>query len=1198
MKKRILSILLVMLTVLALVPPGTAQAARIVARGECGAEGDNVTWTLDSDGTLTISGTGEMRQNHFSGTAPWSDFCSAVKKVVIEKGVSTIANGSFYMCENLSQVSIPNSVVTIGQAAFKYCKSLKQINLPAGVSLDWSVFSESGLRSVVIPDGVTSIPSDAFSYCTSLTTVVLPSTLTKIESTAFFYCTSLSNVAIPPSVTSIGRDAFFHCTKLTDVQLPEKLTSLEMFVFGGCTSLKSVYIPASITRVCINTLSAGTTPFYDCSSLTEIRYGGTTAQWNDIIVFCNLPSSPDYGKKFKLSEKPFYLANSLSVIHCTDGDIVNDTPVAPSPSPAPTLGPLPHPTASPSPSPSPTAGPVGADASGTCGSLLWWVRDKVLTISGKGEMPDFSYKAGSLAPWAKHSEIIWKVVVEDGITTMGEYALFGLNKCREVTLGKDIDSVKKGGLAACESGKLDIIFTGRDPKNIDEAAFSNAEVKVTVYCATNDHFQGQWKYFGFNSNTGVVDRSKNVEVRWVRSNGPHKDILAKNGFFFVNDNSEGVGFQKPKGYYISKADYDRLTRNLTDTEKNSVSKAGLTKMFLNVDGKEKHYAEWEGSCYGMSAAVASVLSHALSASAAPGTPKSLSELRMSKEVQSFVNFYNVQQKLKAVKDEETAGLKSRSHADQIKWMEEVVKERQDTGALISFDFYQNKEKHAHTVVGYAVEEGTFPMEINGKTYVFNNRILTYDPAKNGSGQDNHTNAIYYNYHPENVWAIPGWGAISTAKGLKASSKDNTAQLTGITFDRDYINAVDYATGVRSYVVHPTSAPAYIIPGYIYTSSQNFDLTINGRTENIRDGLFDGNTTISASGAQILFSRVGNGDGSYAIALPEGAAYTVSAKDRFACSLETDDYYMDVAADRGGTASFTPGGKVTLDLAAPGSGNLGVTANDSPTSWHNFVLSGGDASHLEAELSDKGLLFSGDLEKAEVTAYEEEDDSQHLKFSTKEGSVLVTEQGRTLALRADKDGDGNYTDPIESFSFTVFTDVDPAAWYAEAVEYVYTNGIMNGVSGSRFAPNSTTTRGMVVTVLHRMQGTPSPSPAGLKFSDVDPEQWYSSAVAWAAGEEIVRGIGQGRFAPDSPITREQLALILYNYAGREGVDTTRKANYSNFSDSASVSNWARDAIAWAVGTNLINGKNGKLAPGDTATRAEIATILMRYCTSFA
>ncbi len=178
----------------------------------------------------------------------------------------------------------------------------------------------------------------------------------------------------------------------------------------------------------------------------------------------------------------------------------------------------------------------------------------------------------------------------------------------------------------------------------------------------------------------------------------------------------------------------------------------------------------------------------------------------------------------------------------------------------------------------------------------------------------------------------------------------------------------------------------------------------------------------------------------------------------------------------------------------------------------------------------------------------------------------------------------------------FADVLSGQWYYDAVKYVFDQGLMNGTSDTTFEPDATTSRGMIVTILYRLDDQPVVPVSG--FSDVAADQYYSKAISWATTRNIVKGYGDGRFGPDDAITREQMATILYRYAQYKGYSVTGAADFAQYSDADAVSSYATDAMAWAVGTGIINGTDGTvLLPQDTATRAQVAQILTRFCQMF-
>ena len=174
----------------------------------------------------------------------------------------------------------------------------------------------------------------------------------------------------------------------------------------------------------------------------------------------------------------------------------------------------------------------------------------------------------------------------------------------------------------------------------------------------------------------------------------------------------------------------------------------------------------------------------------------------------------------------------------------------------------------------------------------------------------------------------------------------------------------------------------------------------------------------------------------------------------------------------------------------------------------------------------------------------------------------------------------------------FTDVAESDWFFEGVDFAYKNGIMSGTDEGVFSPYESLTRAMMITVLYRKSGSPESSAAA--FDDVLPGSWYEKAVGWGSASGIVSGTGEKTFSPTDSITREQLAVMLYNYAKANGRVLTEKNDLTSFADSNSVSAWAAEAMGYIVGAGVIGGsENNSLLPQNTATRAEAAVMLGRF-----
>ena len=276
------------------------------AEEDSGKDG-NITWRLTKDGTLYISGQGDMPDYDWN-KIPWRDF--SINKVVVQKGITSIGSFAFGDCSSLSSIEIPEGVTSIGSGAFEDCSSLSSIEIPEGVTSIGSIAFAycRSLSSIKIPEGVTSIGSQAFEGCSSLSSIKIPKGVTSIEGSAFEDCSSLSSIEIPKGVTSIGSGAFAYCSSLSSIKIPEGVTSIESRVFENCSSLSSIEIPKGVTSIefyafenC-SSLSSIKIPkgvtsiegnaFGDCSSLSSIEMPeGVTSIGNDAFSGCSSLSS-------------------------------------------------------------------------------------------------------------------------------------------------------------------------------------------------------------------------------------------------------------------------------------------------------------------------------------------------------------------------------------------------------------------------------------------------------------------------------------------------------------------------------------------------------------------------------------------------------------------------------------------------------------------------------------------------------------------------------------------------------------------------------------------------------------------------------------------------------------------------------------------------------------------------------------------
>ena len=287
---------------------------------------------------------------------------------------------------------------------------------------------------------------------------------------------------------------------------------------------------------------------------------------------------------------------------------------------------------------------------------------------------------------------------------------------------------------------------------------------------------------------------------------------------------------------------------------------------------------------------------------------------------------------------------------------------------------------------------------------------------------------------------------------------------------------------------------------------------------------------------------------------------------------TPDFSKRSSNGGSGSSGGSSSGKTTYKVTTSAVNNGGVNA--SPSSAEK-------GASITITLSpDKGYK----LDKLTVT-----DGSGKTVSTVKKSDTVYTFTMPASAVNVGV----SYVKADATPSETKFNDVSANAWFASAVDYVTGKGMMNGTADNTFSPKANTTRGMVVTVLYRLENQPSTSAAS--FTDVASGAYYANAVAWANANGIVSGYGSGKFGPNDKVTREQLAAILYRYAQYKKYDVSGANSLDGYADAQSVSSYAVPALQWANAAGVVTGKSGsKLDPKGNATRAEVAAMLMRFC----
>ena len=461
-----------------------------------------------------------------------------------------------------------------------------------------------------------------------------------------------------------------------------------------------------------------------------------------------------------------------------------------------------------------------------------------------------------------------------------------------------------------------------------------------------------------------------------------------------------------------------------------------------------------------------------------------------------------------------------------------------------------------------------------------------------------------------VTATNAYGSDSRELSIKISPPD-TVSVTGVTLDKDSLTLTEGNTAQLTATVKPDNATNKNVT---WTSSDETVATVtDGLVTALKEGTAtitvtteDGSktatcavtvtaatvpvtgVTLSQTQASLYYNRTPNTLTLTATVAPDNAtnqAVTWTSSDSTVAAVDQNGVVTALAR---GTAVITA-------TAADGRG-----ASASCTVTVSSYLPPANPNYRITVEATQGGTVTADPTAAKagttVTLTPVPDRGYQV------GTVAVTDRfGEAVAVTEQAGGTYTFTMPNGQVTVTVtfaeaplpFPDVTEGDWFYDAVRCAYENSLMDGVGDNLFAPNSETTRAQLVTILYRLAGEPEPG-GDSGFADVAAGTWYTDAVAWAAENGIVNGTTDTTFAPGDDITREQLAVILYRYAACQGYDVSQRADLSGFGDASSISGYAQEALSWAHAQGLVLGfEDGSLRPQGTASRAQIAAVLMRF-----
>ena len=485
----------------------------------------NLTWTLDADGTLTISGTGAMKDyaDYLSdGNRSPVDNNSKIKKVVIEKGVTSIGNYAFSRCWGLKSITIPDGITSIGDHAFDSCINLRSITLPDSITSIgmWAFYNCWNVPSIIIPDGVTSIEDFTFDSCIGLTSITIPNSVTNIKSSAFHNCADLTSITIPDSVTSIGDSAFSDCNSLKTISLSCG-SALKKSDFGDQANLVSYTNQHLLTKTAAKTATcseSGNKEYWTCEHCGK--------------YFLSDDTNPETAKAVEQSEFIIPASHKLTKVEAKDATCTEDgnkaywtcehcgkyflsddsnpetaTAVELSETVIPALK---HKNATTRGVVEPNGTKPGYSGDRYCpdcdtvlekgytywneGNLTWKLdADGTLTISGTGTMKDYDYN-NNPSPANQKKGSVKKVVIKDGVTSIGNFAFYNCTSLTSITIPDSVTSIELAAFNNCNN--LTSITIPDSVTSIGDSAFELCNKLSSITLSNNITSIGNWAFHG------------------------------------------------------------------------------------------------------------------------------------------------------------------------------------------------------------------------------------------------------------------------------------------------------------------------------------------------------------------------------------------------------------------------------------------------------------------------------------------------------------------------------------------------------------------------------------------------------------------------------------------------------------------------------------------------------------------------------